>query len=102
MASKNIKELAERIKREFGFEVIPESFERTYAGHWQRSAGAYSWIILARNHVVIGGCEPIRKYIAKSSFLELGERHINEYELFAYSPEDYGYERIKIEKENRN
>jgi hypothetical protein len=34
--------LARRIKKEFGLEVEPV-IQRTYAGHWQRSMGTWSW-----------------------------------------------------------
>lgn len=100
MISKNVKVLAERIKKEFGFEVIPESFKRTYAGHWLRSAGVYSWTMeTAGGLTTIGGCEPISKYVVKRNILEIEKRYLFDFELFAYSPKDYGYERAKKEKE---
>ena len=99
MASKNVKALAERIKSEFGFEVNTESFERTYAGHWQRSAGAYSWTMKAAGGLTtIGGCEPVSKYVAKRNLLEIEQRYLFDFELFAYGPNDYGYERLKKER----
>lgn len=102
MASENVKALAERIKREFGFEVDPESFERTYAGHWQRSAGAYSWTMkTASGLTTVGGCEPVSKYIVKRNLLEMEQRYLFDFELFVYSPQDYGYERLKKEKEDK-
>lgn len=102
MVSKNVKALAERIKKEFGFEVLPESFKRTYAGHWLRSAGAYSWTMeTAGGLTTIGGCEPISKYVVKRNVLEIGQRYLFDFELFVYGPEDYGYERLKKEKEKR-
>ena len=100
MVSKNVKTLAERIKSEFGFEVIPESFERTHAGHWQRSAGAYSWTMkTAGGLTTIGGCEPVSKYVVKRNMLEIEQRYLFDFELFAYSPDDYGYERLKKERQ---
>ena len=102
MASENVKALTERIKREFGFEADPESFERTYAGHWQRSAGAYSWTMKAAGGLTtIGGCEPVSKYIVKRNLLEMEQRYLFDFELFVYSPKDYGYERLKKEKEDK-
>lgn len=102
MVSKNVKALAERIKKEFGFEVLPESFKRTYAGHWLRSAGAYSWTMeTAGGLTTIGGCEPISKYVVKRNILEIEKRYLFDFELFVYSPKDYGYERVKKEKEEK-
>jgi hypothetical protein len=39
---------------------LPEDveFRRTYAGHWQRSAGAFNWIVY--HSCMIGSCYPAR------------------------------------------
>lgn len=35
--------LADRIRDDLGIEVDRDSLKRTYAGYWQRKAGAWSW-----------------------------------------------------------
>lgn len=45
--SKLAEKLAERIMREFGASNVEPKIDRTYAGHWQRSAGAWSWSMWA-------------------------------------------------------
>ena len=101
MVSKNVKALADRIKKEFGFEAMPETFRRTYAGYWSRRAGAYSWTMQTKNLTTIGGCEPVSKYIVKRNLLEIEKRFLFDFELFVYSPKDYGYEMIKAKKEKK-
>lgn len=88
MASKQVIALAERIKAEFGIDADPERFLRTYAGHWQRAAGAYTWIMYYGKFGVIGGCEPIRKYISKRNRLVISSRGFLEYEVYAYVPDE--------------
>lgn len=35
--------LADKIQNDLGVVCMKESFRRTYAGYWQRRAGAWSW-----------------------------------------------------------
>lgn len=45
--SKNAILLAQRIKKEIGVDVEP-IINRTRAGHWQRSAGAWKWLMMIK------------------------------------------------------
>lgn len=94
MASKQVVALANRIYKEFGINADPEKFYRTYAGKWQKDAGAYSWIMyLATDTGIVGGCEPVRKYIVKKNRLDFSERSFNNFEIFVYSPSEAGYKK---------
>ena len=95
MASEQVIKLAERIREEFGIPVNPERFYRTYAGYLQRAAGAFSWVMYCDNLGMVGGCEPIRKYITKKNKLAMSKDRFNEFEIFAYSPDEIGYDRLK-------
>lgn len=47
--------LSKRIKEELGFEL--SNPKRLYPGHWQRSAGAWSWCAeIPNNRSGIGSC----------------------------------------------
>lgn len=96
MASKQVIALANRIRKEFGIPVDPERFYRTYAGYHQRAAGDCTWVIYCEgnNPAVVGGFEPIRKYVTKQNRLEIAKRHFFEYELYAYSPGEPGYDKL--------
>lgn len=74
MASKQVEALAKRIKDEFGLEADPERFYRTYAGWNERAHGCATWIIYLKGaaYGLIGGFEPIRKYIVKRNKLDIG------------------------------
>lgn len=95
MASKQVIKLAERIQNEFNIPVDPERFYRTYAGYWQRAHGAYTWIMYFGVVGMVGGCEPISKFVKKKNRLDISERHFNEFEIYAYSPDEVGYDRLK-------
>ena len=41
------KKLAQRLKKEFNFDVEP-IIQRTYAGYWQRSNGAWLWFMVGK------------------------------------------------------
>lgn len=102
MASKQVVALANRIYKEFGINADPEKFYRTYAGKWQRDAGAYSWIMyLATDTGIVGGCEPVRKYTVKKNRLEFNERSFNNFEIFVYSPDESGYNKTNCVSENK-
>lgn len=93
MASKDVIALANRIREEFGIPVEPEKFYRTYTGKHQRAAGECTWVIYAEGPcpVVVGGFEPIRKYITKRNQLAISERHFHGYALYATAPGEPGY-----------
>lgn len=95
MASEQVTKLAERIRQEFGLPVDAERFYRTYAGRNLKAAGAFIWVMYFGCVGVVGGCEPIRKYITKKNRLAISKDRFNEYEIFAYSPDDVGYDKLK-------
>jgi len=67
--SKNVLKLVAMLKDKFDLDAIPESFCRTYAGHHQRSSGAWSWSIdLAVGDI---GCSWSLKETLKSKNLEI-------------------------------
>lgn len=93
MASEQVRKLAERINKEFGLKVDAERFYRTYASKNLKSAGAFIWVIYSETYI-IGGCEPIRKYVTKKNKLAISKDRFNEFELFAYSPDEIGYDKL--------
>ena len=100
MASKEILRLANRIQEEFGIPVDPEKFYRTYAGRHQRAAGECTWVMYCKgnNPTIIGGFEPIRKYICSKNRLDIGERQFCGHELYAYAPGEPGYDKLPAER----
>lgn len=94
MASEQVKKLAERINREFGLTVDAERFYRTYATKSLKAAGAFIWVIYGKNFV-IGGCETLKKYVTKKNRLAISKDRFNEFELYAYSPDEIGYDKLK-------
>lgn len=97
MASKNVEKLASRLNTEFNLNVSPDNFQRTYAGINMRRAGAFIWLfnegVKSVNGVcIVGGCEPISKYIVKRNRLEIQEEKWGEVEVYAYSPDEVGYD----------
>lgn len=100
MPSENIIKLAKRLKEEFNLDVHPENFQRTYAGINMVRQGAFLWIFnepitTVNTPSIIGGCEPMSKYIVKRNKLEIQKDRFGEIEVYAYSPKDVGYDRIK-------
>lgn len=95
MPSKQVMALTQRIKDEFGIAIDPNTFRRTYAGHWLRAGGAFTWTINTINGLgCVGGFEPIKKYVTKKNKLSISCDGFNEFSLYAYTPNDVGYENI--------
>ena len=46
--------LARKIERELGIKCDPCTFQRTYAGYWMRTQGAFSWIMNTTRGGTIG------------------------------------------------
>lgn len=46
-----IKKFILLVKEKFNIDLDEESFRRTYAGHWQRSHGAWSWVMYKKKSV---------------------------------------------------
>jgi len=98
LPSKQVIALAQRITDEFGIYADPNTFQRTYAGHWLRAGGAYTWIMRGTKDSVytIGGFEPIRKYIVKRNKLQMQVEHFHDYCVYATAPDEPGYNKIKV------
>lgn len=64
--------LMERLKRD-GWN-IPEgsTFQRLYPGHWQRSAGAWVWLISRPGDIDIGSIAPARVCLTAKRLENLG------------------------------
>lgn len=100
MASKEVLRLANRIYNEFGIPVDPEKFYRTYVGYLQRAAGACTWVMYCKDGcpTIVGGFEPIRKYICKRNRLDISERQFCGHELYAYAPGEPGYDKLPAKR----
>lgn len=97
MASNSVKILAKRIKDEFNIDVDPEKFYRTYAGKHQRAAGECTWIMYTKGDypLVVGGFEPVSKYIVKRNQLDISTERFRGYELYVTCPGEIGYKERK-------
>ena len=74
---KSVERLAARLEREHQIKLDVRTFNRTRAGHWQRSAGAWSWYAyLVREEnagfVDIGSQFSVRQLL-KAEKLEVGK-----------------------------
>jgi hypothetical protein len=65
--SKDVLKLAQRLRDELGIEIDTDHVYRIYAGHWQRSSGAWSWFahrkLTDRAVVIVGSQYPIRQIV---------------------------------------
>jgi isopentenyldiphosphate isomerase len=65
--SKDVLKLAQRLRDELGIEIDTDHVYRIYAGHWQRSSGAWSWFahrkLADRAVVIVGSQYPIRQIV---------------------------------------
>lgn len=71
-----VERLVDKMKRELGVICDPKSFHRTYAGYWQRRAGAYVWTMkITGSDLEIGSCDPASLCVKKeyTLFLKNGE-----------------------------
>ena len=105
MASKDVVALANRIEREFGLQLDPEKFFRTYAGKHQLAAGECTWVMYGKGDypIVVGGFEPVRKYVTKRNQLSISECRFRGYELYVTCPGEFGYkEKDCVTKENND
>lgn len=70
--SKQVLRLVRKIKQDIGIECDPYTFRRTYAGYWQKSSGAFVWIICANDvtSLFIGSADTMTECIRKNRKLE--------------------------------
>lgn len=92
--SENVIKLANRLKEEFGIDVNPKTFRRTYAGRHQRGAGAFLWLFPLNLVGEVGGCEPMLKYIVKRNRLDIRVNRFNDIEIYVYTPGEVGYDKL--------
>lgn len=77
------EKLAKRIKDELNIEVNPASLKRTYAGYWQKAAGAFVWkgyVYGSSHQKTIGSIESATKLL-KEKRLVVVEESFNEIEI---------------------
>lgn len=52
------EKLSKKILQDTGIHTAPETFRRTYAGCWQKAAGALLWTMKAKDGpVTVGSCD---------------------------------------------
>jgi len=76
----SVQRLAERLERDHGIKVDVSTFERTNAGHWQRSSGAWSWFMMTpqvKNYArsTVGSQFSVRELL-KAKALQIGRDQI--------------------------
>lgn len=98
MASKDVVALADRLSAECGFFMDPDSFGRSYAGHWQRKAGTAMWYMFGEfegNIIHVNGYSPVRKCVVKRNRLDVQKEYAFAYGLDAYTPGEPGFDRAE-------
>lgn len=52
------EKLSEKILHDTGVSTDPGTFQRTYAGYWQKAAGAFLWTMRAKDgSITVGSCD---------------------------------------------
>ncbi len=52
------EKLSKKILQDTGIHTAPETFRRTYAGYWQKAAGAFLWTMEAKDGAItVGSCD---------------------------------------------
>lgn len=76
------EKLAKRISEELNIEINPSSLKRTYAGYWQREAGAFVWegCVYGYPLLRIGSCESATTLLKAKKIGIVGES-FNEIEI---------------------
>lgn len=76
------EKLAKRISEELNIEINTSSLKRTYAGSWQREAGAFVWegCVYGYPLLRIGSCESATTLLKARKIGIVGE-HFNEIEI---------------------
>jgi hypothetical protein len=71
--------LMQRIRDELGIALTPNArIDRTHAGHWQRSSGAWTWFVFDPEcyeaHIGLGGFRTVTELLsAKSLDIEISK-----------------------------
>ena len=68
---KLVKRFCKRIKKDFDIDLEPDTYERQYLGHWQRSHGCWEWSIQTVNGGFIGGQESMTSLLMKGKEIVL-------------------------------
>ena len=64
------EKLSEKILQDTGIHTAPETFRRTYAGYWQKAAGAFLWTMEAKDGAItVGSCDRASDCIKSSAIL---------------------------------
>lgn len=52
------EKLSQKILQDTGICTDPDTFRRTYAGYWQKAAGAFLWTMKAKDgSITVGSCD---------------------------------------------
>ena len=64
------EKLSKKILQDTGIHTAPETFRRTYAGYWQKAAGAFLWTMEAKDGpITVGSCDRASDCIKSSAIL---------------------------------
>lgn len=76
------EKLAKRIREDLGIDIEIHSLHRTYAGYWQREAGAFVWegCVYGYPLLRIGSCESATTLL-KAEKIGIVREHFNEIEI---------------------
>lgn len=81
----SVEKLTRKIYHDNGIICDPSTFKRTYAGYWQRSAGAFSWTMCGvrdSEYLIVGSIYPVTALIRKNCKIVTGEQEWNEIALY--------------------
>lgn len=70
MASPLINRLVKKIEQETGVKCYPDTFQRTYAGHWMLQNGAWAWYMKKEGFGSIGSQWPASELVKSKYVLE--------------------------------
>lgn len=72
MGKSKVEKLAKFVKEIFDVDLEPTSFKRTYAGHYQRSNGAWSWFMREKNtYFEIGSADSVTNILKYKDYVTL-------------------------------
>lgn len=93
LISKNVMLLAERLKNEFGLNVDVKGYMSNRSKS-SLQAGGFAWEFWSEHCPVVGGYEPMSKYLVKRNRLEINKTRFGEIEIYVYGINDVGYNHI--------
>jgi hypothetical protein len=72
-----------------GLPIPPDArIDRTYAGYWQRNAGAWSWVVQPQiGAYAVGSQYPVTELVAAPRLVAVQYRHGEDWHVFVYAGE---------------